>query len=77
MDDLDKYIDMLKAQFPDFEYTKNDIITIEDDFTIIVRGVPKERLKEVRSFIKAEIYLAECINNKKTLPTIITLQNFK
>lgn len=78
---LDEYIKRLKIQFPDFEYNNtikdnfDEKELLPDKFTIVVRGVRKERIKEVRSFIRNEIY-SNCIDNDELLPNVITLQNY-
>jgi len=77
---LDKYIKKLKTKYPSFEYhnaLKDDFeekYLLQDDFTIIIRGVPIKKIKEVRSSIR-DIY-SECIDNDELLPNIITLQNY-
>lgn len=77
---LDKYIKKLKTKYPYFEYhnaLKDDFeekCLLRDDYTIIIRGVPIKKIKEVHSLIR-DIY-SECIDNDELLPTIITLQLF-
>jgi hypothetical protein len=77
---LNKYIKKLKTKYPYFEYNnalKDDFeekYLLQDNFTIIIRGVSRKKTKEVHSFIR-DIY-SECIDNDELLPNIITLQNY-
>lgn len=76
---LDSFITILKTKFSRFEYTnviKDSFYEkklLNDEFAIIVRGVPRSRIKEVRKFIREEIY-SKCADDE-LLPDIILLQN--
>lgn len=79
---LDNYINILKSKYPDFKYvnlitdTCDEKFLISDNFTIIIRGIPVNKIKEVRKFIDNKIY-SICLDKDKILPLIITLQNVK
>ena len=78
---LDEYIKRFEKQFPNFEYynaQKDDFEEkkmLQDDFTIIIRGVSEDKVKAVISFTEDVIY-EECIENDRPLPGVITLQKY-
>lgn len=78
---LDEYIEMLKKYFPEFQYDNGikdefeEKACFSDNYAIIVRGVPKEKIKELYKRVY-EIY-DNCIYNDEPLPVVINLQKRK
>jgi wyosine [tRNA(Phe)-imidazoG37] synthetase (radical SAM superfamily) len=80
-DKLDKYITILKKQFPDFIY----INTLTDecqefvlpasacDYTIIVKNIPRDKFVEFSSYLDKNI-LYDLIEKDEPLPCVIQIQ---
>jgi hypothetical protein len=78
---LDKYITILKEKFP--YYTYINILTDEclestlagsaDDYTIIVKNIPKSKFAEFSSYVDKRI-LYDLIERDEPLPCVIMLQ---
>ena len=70
---LDQIIDMLKAQFPKYEYIKGSEYNLgTDTYAIVANKIPREDLKQFRAFVREQI-LMPLAEEDADLPLIITI----
>jgi len=80
-DILDKYIALLKERFPYYTYVntlideclESTLAASASDYSIIVKGIPKNKFREFSSYVDENI-LSDLIEKDEPLPCIIMLQ---
>jgi len=76
---LNKFIEKMKREYPYYKYINvmSDesvgSVMSEAQYTIVVKNIPRESMREFIVYIKNNI-LMSCIDNSEELPSIITIQ---